>query len=335
MAITSIGYAGTVNAAQWAQLAPRLGEFYSVDRFGNSYNASVAGGDRAIRISEGTASGFGITDANDSAITVTHAAASSGVRYDMIVLRRNWSTKLTTLAVVQGTSTRQVPARTRNPGTIDDQPLWLIRITAGSTVPVIEADLRLFNGHGGLAANSDLVLQYINTVGTRISIGSNDWTLPDETNWHRSSNEDIAPGIRPFLRLQRIGVQSLGGSAYVFGGNGTAARGEWASSMSYTPGSSEANPAMITFKTAGVYAIAGQVDFDSGFTYYAHIFPVVTKGNTPNGPVSGSAVPNGWQKLFFSDTQYIEAGGTLRLSRYSNITLNILSWHMQAMRISD
>lgn len=195
MAITSIGYAGTVNAFEWAKLAPRIGELYSVDF--NGFNAVVAAGDRAIRITPGVATGAGICDTSDANVTVTHAAASSGVRYDMIVLRRTWASKLTTVAVVQGTGTREVPARTMNPGTVDEQPLFLVRITAGSTVPIIEADLRLFRGAGGLTANDQLALYYVTTVGTRISIGDVDWVLTDQAGvgptWRRSANDILTP----------------------------------------------------------------------------------------------------------------------------------------------
>lgn len=173
MAITSIGYAGTVNAADWAKLAPRIGELYSVDWDG--YAAAVAAGDRAVRIGSGVATGVGICDTNDSNVILTHPAASSGVRYDMIVLRRTWASKATVPVVVTGTPTRQLPARTANPGTVDDQPLWLIRITAGSTVPIIEADLRAFRGPGGLVAGSELALQYLTYVGTVVRVGGSVW----------------------------------------------------------------------------------------------------------------------------------------------------------------
>lgn len=193
MAISSIGYAGTVNAAEWAKLAPRIGALYSVDW--NGFNASVAAGDRAISVGIGVSCGVGICDTSDSAVTVTHPAAASGVRYDMVVLRRTWSSKLTTVAVVQGTSTRQVPARTTNPGTVDEQPLWLIRITAGSTVPIIEADLRVFRGHGGLAAGNELALQYLTTIGTRVRVGGVVWHCVLGANgtaeWKRVEDPDF------------------------------------------------------------------------------------------------------------------------------------------------
>lgn len=205
MAITSIGYAGTVNAFEWAKLAPRIGELYSVDW--NGYNAVVAAGDRAIRISSGVATGVGICDTNDANVTLTHAAASSGVRYDMIVLRRTWASKLTTLAIVQGTATRQLPARTTNPGTVDDQPLWLIRITAGSTVPVIEADLRVFRGPGGLAANSELALQYLTYLGTRVSIGDKDYVLSEPANWSQSANDIVAPAQVMGISTAMVGAK--------------------------------------------------------------------------------------------------------------------------------
>lgn len=171
MTFTSIGYTGTISPANWSLMAPALGSLYSV-RGVNDLRATVASGDRRITIGAGTIDGLGITDVN-AAETLTHAAAGSGVRYDTIVARRDWANKRTTLVVVPGSASKAIAnARKVGPGVLDDQPIWLIRITAGSSVPVIEADLRCWDSNSGVHAKDALVLGYLGgRPGTTVRIG--------------------------------------------------------------------------------------------------------------------------------------------------------------------
>lgn len=144
MAITSYGFPGTIDSVQWAKLAEELGAAYSVlDR--DDWKVSVVvGPDRTVAVAAGTAFGRGVMDVNSAPINIQLPTVASGVRYDLICARRNWGTPATTATYVQGTSTAAIPAgRNATPGTLDDQPLALVKITAGSTVPVIEADLRM------------------------------------------------------------------------------------------------------------------------------------------------------------------------------------------------
>lgn len=185
MTFTSIGYGGTVLPANWAALAPRLGEMYSLGVM-NSLRPTVASGDRRITLASGTVSGQGILDTFVSE-TVTFDAQGSGVRYDTVVVRRTWATKVTSLVVLKGTSTKAIATtRQSNPGVVDDQPIALVRITAGSTVPFIEADLRCWVNNGGALALHELALSYLDTaLGAHVRIGTDEWVMQslNGTTW--------------------------------------------------------------------------------------------------------------------------------------------------------
>lgn len=175
MAITSVGYAGTVGDAQWAEMISRVGgAVYSVDTYG-SFRVTASAGTRTVSIAAGGASGKGIYDENPAAITQALASVPSGTRWDLIVLRRTWATKVTAVAVVQGGSTKAIPTRTVTPGTVDDQPLALVRVAAGSNAIQEIVDLRCAVSNGGAVAWDALVRSYLNELGTSVRIGDVVW----------------------------------------------------------------------------------------------------------------------------------------------------------------
>lgn len=174
MAITSKGYTGTVDYADWAELTDRLGAQYSV--FDNAFNATVvSGGTRQVSIGTGIASGKGIRDNNDAAVTLAGASVASGDRYDLIALRRNWGTKVSQLVLIAGGPSRVLPARNTNPGVLDDHPLWLVRFSAGQTLPQELIDLRVWHGDGGCVAKDNLVRSFLTRIGTRIWVQGITW----------------------------------------------------------------------------------------------------------------------------------------------------------------
>lgn len=143
MAITSYGYPGSIDSVAWAKLTEELGVGYSVKDAADFAPTVVAGVDRTVSVAAGTAFGRGVMDVSTAAIQVQFDIVSSGTRYDLLCIRRNWTGGSSTVTKVTGTSVAAVPAgRNANPGVLDDQPLFLVKLTAGSTVPVIEADLR-------------------------------------------------------------------------------------------------------------------------------------------------------------------------------------------------
>lgn len=175
MAITSVGYAGTVSDEQWAKMVARVGSaFYSVDDFA-SFRVTAAAGTRMIQVATGGASGNGIYDLSSTVVTRPLDSVPSGIRWDLVVLRRTWATKTSDIIVIPGGSTKALPARSTTPGTIDDQPLALVRVAADSTAIQEVVDLRCAVHNGGAIAWDDLARSYLNQLGTDLLIGTTSW----------------------------------------------------------------------------------------------------------------------------------------------------------------
>lgn len=176
MTITSAGYKGTVGEQQWAKMMPRVGAgLYSVNDAA-SFKVSIAAGTRQVSVARGGASAAGIFDESSAVETLTLASVPSGTRWDLIVLRRTWATKATTLVVIPGGSTKVLPARNSNVGVVHDQPLALARVIAGNSAVQEVVDLRCVVGDGGAVAFDKLALTYLDRVGTQIRVGDFLWT---------------------------------------------------------------------------------------------------------------------------------------------------------------
>ena len=134
----SVGYDGTIDEGQWAALADNLGSPYQ----SNLTVSVVSGVDRTVQISAGYAYGHGIRDTFASATTLQLATIASGTRWDCIAVRRDWGANSSTLVAIAGNSTQQIPAgRNANPGTLDDQPIALVQLTAGQQAPTAVVNL--------------------------------------------------------------------------------------------------------------------------------------------------------------------------------------------------
>lgn len=176
MTITSVGYRGTVGEAQWAAMITRVGGvFYAVNDH-TSFKVSIGAGTRTVAIAAGGASCTGIYDTSNAVETKTLAAVSSGTRWDMVVLRRTWATPVTTLEVIQGGSSKALPARNQTSGVVVDQPLALVRVVAGSTAIQEIVDLRCVAVNGSLLAFDTLARSYLSPVATSVRIGDIQWT---------------------------------------------------------------------------------------------------------------------------------------------------------------
>lgn len=180
MAITSVGYDGTVDEVQWASMVSKVGGYeYGIDSAAHFAVSQIAG-TRMISIAPGTAWGRGVMDLSDAAVNLQLDSVATGARWDMIALRRVWGPSNggpTELVVVKGTSAKQLPAgRLVNPGFSDDQPLALVRVQAGVTsIPEI-VDLRVWGRNGGqVYAKDDLVRTYINAIGTEVNVNGLMW----------------------------------------------------------------------------------------------------------------------------------------------------------------
>ena len=191
MAITSKFYTGSVDHVEWSKAAGEVGStFYGAETLGSWQPTAVSGVDRTVRIAPGVVWGRGVRDTNDTNIDVSIPLVSSGTRWDLIVARRTWGTSTTTVVRVAGTSTKGIPAgRTVGPGVVDDQPLALVKVTAGSTAITELVDLRCFGGAGGLQALDKLALQYLNFPGALVQVGTEFWTYPaDGSAWVKAGN---------------------------------------------------------------------------------------------------------------------------------------------------
>lgn len=175
MAITSIGYDGTVDEVAWTKLQRAAASVYGVATATSWRVTAVTGADRTISIAPGAGWGRHVYDESDTNYTLQGGAVASGSRWDLVVLRRDWGPVgggSSTFRIVPGTSTRQLPSRETNPGVLDDQPIALIQFVAGQTQPAAIIDLRCWAANSGLEAAHDLALGYLNQPGTTVKIGN-------------------------------------------------------------------------------------------------------------------------------------------------------------------
>lgn len=210
MAISSsIGYAGSVDNADWARLQAAIGHEYFVADADSVRVTPVPTGTREVDVAAGDFGGHGILDTNDAPVRLQLPSVTTGTEYFLIVARRTWGvTQATSFEVIDaGTAGTELPARNTDPGTVDDQPLALVPLTAGSTVPGAPIDLRAI-GHtkgGPYSAFSELALSYLNKIGTVVKIGTNTWTRIVNGSYAASWSKD--PGT-----FGRVAATSILGS---------------------------------------------------------------------------------------------------------------------------
>ena len=134
MAITAVGFDGTITEAEWASFMRHQGTV--ADKHGVSGSGlvvSAAGGTRTASVSPGTAILPGLRINSDAAVSLTFAAnAGSTNRVDAVVVQGNWSTNTATIAVVAGSSTVP-PALTQNEGVLWQMPLAYVTVRPGVT----------------------------------------------------------------------------------------------------------------------------------------------------------------------------------------------------------
>lgn len=211
MAITSVGYDGTVTEVQWAQMISAVGSStYGVAGV-NDWKVSVHPTlDKGINIAPGTGYGHGIFDISDATATITGAALASGTRYDMVVAKRDWTGAggVTTFRIITGSSSRTMPNRQKTPGSIDEQPIALVRFDAGQTKASAIVDLRVWIGPGGAMAVDDMALGYLQDPGARVMIGGVDWTctvVGGSATWSKAATIGYIP-------LFGVGSTLIGGT---------------------------------------------------------------------------------------------------------------------------
>lgn len=186
MTITSKGYEGTVDAgADWADVQMTLASRFWV-RGGAAQVAPLSAGTRQVTVSTGTLGGAGIYDKITETETVTLPTVASGTEWFLIKAIRTWAAEGASATTIgyqsAGTSNPAttgytLPTITNTPGTVDEQPLALVPLTSGQTVPGTPIDLRIVREYAGgeYSAASELVLQYCGWIGTYVRIGTTLW----------------------------------------------------------------------------------------------------------------------------------------------------------------
>jgi hypothetical protein len=185
MAIVSKFYDGPVSETDWAK--NRLGApLYGVNGADDWRVTAVSGADRTISIATGSGFGQGVADTSDTNVTIQLGTIASGTRWDLVAMRRDWQPAAggpSAFVAVAGTSSKALPADRQNtPGMVDDQPLALVQVTAGETLPSAVVDLRCWSSNGGIEAADALALQYLQTPGAAIKIGGSLWRYERDAN---------------------------------------------------------------------------------------------------------------------------------------------------------
>ena len=235
MAITSAWYDGPWTVQDWAQNVAFIGSApYGVINF-DSWRVSIKNGaDRTVNIAAGSGWGRGVMDQSSAVEAVQVPTIASGSRWDLIVARRNWATTgasatgasgkgLTYFTYVQGSSAKAIPgSRNQNPGTLDDQPIALVRVVAGQSNIQEVVDLRVWVGPGGMTAADDLVRNYCGWPGSSVEIKGTLWqrryNLVGVAEWVRPVEEWLKNNTvtTPRLRLTAINDASPTSTGHAF-----------------------------------------------------------------------------------------------------------------------
>lgn len=179
MAITSVGYSGSIGWSEWAQLMATLGVDYLVAGTTDLVATITGASAGEVTVSAGTAAGRGVIDTLDAPELVTGLTAPN--TWYTIVLRRDWTggvdAEVTTLEALEGGSARAIAAsRETGPSIVDDQPIALVHRGATALDEVV--DLRAWWGNGCLEAASQDALAYLARPGSAVQVGSTLWRYP-------------------------------------------------------------------------------------------------------------------------------------------------------------
>ena len=317
MAITSYGYGGTVEEAAWARMAPRLGVPYWVKDTSSLVASVDTTRDRAIKISPGEFGGTGIFDTSDSTESLQFDYLASGTRHDLVVARRDWQgvAGRTTFEIIKGGKLEALPSYNRNPGVVDDHPLFLVKLVAGQTRPASIIDLRGYGANGKVIVTHRLAMDYYNDYpGLELQVGREIYTVRGGRTWMRTGLEPRATGgkatddyyirmdtgettwayggsLRPVQRLKKIGGDNAMGVRILSGGR-------------------------IRIGMSGIYAINASV-YDQNFnTNPARFFGMTDlRLNTPDWPraINHRHDKSTFYQHYLSTTQYLKEGTDLQL----------------------
>lgn len=235
MAITTQGYDGVaheIDEVGWAHISDSYGSAYSVAGLDGAPDenagrvTTVSSADRTVAVAPLIAYGHGVRDRSDSTVNVQLPSVTAGLaRWFLVAVRRDWQANTTTIAALPDAQTSAVipPQRETTRGVKDDQPLALVQITGGQSIPTQVIDLRCWSGNGGVVAATVDALRYLSTLGSQVLVGTTLWCRTvDQTGspvWVPLSYRDTGPlpvtGTNGFSTSGT--ARSLNGSSSMFG----------------------------------------------------------------------------------------------------------------------
>ena len=153
MALTAVGFDGTVNETQDALRSRFLGNSLPVVHSKDDLAVTIdTGTARSLRVAAGDCWVPGVMISNSAATTLQFdiVPTAGQSRWDALVLRVNWSNNTVTLMKVNGTASATPaellpPGLTYNPGVLYDYVLALVKITNGQTSPTALTPWRVWS----------------------------------------------------------------------------------------------------------------------------------------------------------------------------------------------
>lgn len=190
MALTSVFYDGPVTETDRAKNragAPDYG-VYGGDDFKVRQHPTLP---YALFVGKGKAHGHGVTDTaeTDQVVQCDTLSGAGTVRWDLIVVRRNWQPLLggpsKLVAIPGGVNTTIPAARLNNPGVEDDQPIAMVQWNGGLNTPKQIIDLRCWAANGGMEIANEIAFEYLSKPGSAIRFEGLTWryTLQANSVW--------------------------------------------------------------------------------------------------------------------------------------------------------
>lgn len=162
MAWTNVGFDGTINEAQWSQMAGLLGNGYVAAGNGDCVVTAVPGA-RSVSVAAGSLYGDGVVSTNSGPETVAMTTPVNGQWY-VIALRRTWATNTAALVAIAGATTTTTtptapptsfPTLNTNVGVLTDQPIaWAWCNSANTTVVVYDLRMKPYKQTNPISVSS-------------------------------------------------------------------------------------------------------------------------------------------------------------------------------------
>lgn len=193
-----------VKETTWAQSAPSRGSLFGVVGENDFKLTAHPSTPYTVNIGPGKAWGHGVFDEVTGTTAVTCATPAKGViRWDLMAIRRDWQPTgggPSGFKAISGSATQTIPTTMENrPGSVADQPLYLIQWKGGETQPQKIIDLRCWPSIGGVEIADKLALSYLATPGAAPKLGSSTWRYERQANnvWDWREYVPVDPDSAP------------------------------------------------------------------------------------------------------------------------------------------